>query len=104
MMIYMMFIIYYLIIEIQLISQLKLKYFKEFWSYVQLGMIICSWLSIGVYIWRYKESKRISELFHETNGYVYINLQLSAYVIDPFNCLYFISYLFPNFYLVQVSY
>src|SRR5215470_1869566 len=47
-----------------------------------MNAIICSWSSVGVYIWRYKESKRIGNLFKQTNGYVYINLQLSAYAND----------------------
>src|SRR5271154_236802 len=78
----MLFIIYFMIIEIESFLQLKLKYFQQFWSYVELGIIICSWSSVGIYIWRYKESKRISNLFKETSGYVYINLQLSTYVND----------------------
>jgi hypothetical protein len=78
----MLFIIYFMIIEIESFIQLKLKYFRQFWSYVELGIIICSWSSVGIYIWRYKESKRISNLFKQTNGYVYINLQLSAYFND----------------------
>ncbi|CAF4876237.1 unnamed protein product, partial [Rotaria sp. Silwood2] len=36
----------------------------------------------GVYIWRYRESIRIGDRFKETNGYTYINLQLSVYVND----------------------
>jgi hypothetical protein len=71
-----------MVIEIESFIQLKSKYFRQFWSYVELGIIICSWSSVGIYIWRYKESKRISYLFNKTNGYVYINLQLSAYVND----------------------
>jgi hypothetical protein len=61
---------------------LKLVYFKEFWSYIDVGIIVCSWSSFGIYIWRYKEAKRIGNLFEKTNGYVYINLQLAAYVND----------------------
>jgi hypothetical protein len=71
-----------MLMEIESFFQLKLNYFRQFWSYIELGIIVCSWSSVGVYIWRYKESKRISHLFQQTNGYVYINLQLSAYVND----------------------
>jgi hypothetical protein len=47
-----------------------------------LRIIVYSWTVVGVHIWRYKESRRISRLFKETNGFVYINLQLAAYVND----------------------
>jgi hypothetical protein len=47
-----------------------------------MGIIICSWMSVGIYIWRYCECSCISKLFSKTNGYVYINLQLSTYIND----------------------
>ncbi|CAF1460939.1 unnamed protein product [Adineta steineri] len=79
---YVFFIIYFMIIEIQLIFELRLKYFRQFWSLIQLGIISCSLGSIGVYFWRFQEINRISQLFEETNGYIYINLQLAVYVND----------------------
>ncbi|CAF3980133.1 unnamed protein product [Rotaria sp. Silwood2] len=79
---YMFFIIYFMIIEIRLLFKLKLNYFRQFRSLIELGIIICSLGSVVVYIWRFQEFKRISRLFKETNGYVYINLQLAVYVND----------------------
>ena len=35
---------------------------------------------LGVYIWRFKESKRICQLFSQTNGHVFINLQLAVHI------------------------
>jgi hypothetical protein len=67
---------------------LKCNYFREFYSLIELGIIICSWTGVGVYIWRYKESQRIGSLLEQTNGYVYIDLQLSAYVNDLFTYLF----------------
>ena len=78
----MLFIIYMMIEQVQLIFQLKIKYFHHFWSYIDVGIIVCSWTSIGIYIWKYEESKRIGNLFKQTNGYVYINLQLASYIDD----------------------
>ncbi|CAF0785228.1 unnamed protein product [Adineta steineri] len=80
--IYIFFIIYFIIIEIRLLFELRLKYFRQFWSLIQLGIIGCSLGSIGVYFWRFQETNRISQLFEQTNGYVYINLQLAVYVND----------------------
>jgi hypothetical protein len=54
---------------------------------IQLGIIGCSWGSFVVYICRYRETNRISELFSETNGYVYINLQNSVYINDTLTFL-----------------
>ncbi|CAF3735281.1 unnamed protein product, partial [Adineta steineri] len=79
---YIFFITYFMIIEIQLIFELQLKYFHQFWSIIQLGIIGCSLGSIGVYFWRFQETNRISQLFEQTNGYIYINLQLAVYVND----------------------
>ncbi len=80
----MLFIIYYMIIEIQNVFRMKYSYFLHFWSYIDIGIIGCSWGALGVYIWRYHESNRIGNLFKQTNGYTYINLQLSAYVNNVF--------------------
>ncbi len=84
----MLIIVYLIWMEFELLSKLKWKYFHRFWSYVELGLIICSWTVVSIYIWRYKESRRISQLFKQTNGFVYINLQLSSYVNDLLNHLF----------------
>ncbi|CAF3624741.1 unnamed protein product [Adineta steineri] len=80
--VYIFLIIYFMIIEIRLLFELRLKYFRQFWSLIQLGIIGCSLGSIGVYFWRFQETNRISQLFEQTNGYIYINLQLAVYVND----------------------
>jgi hypothetical protein len=75
-------------IESRSLFKLKWKYFCQFWSLIEVGIIICSWSSIGVYIWRYKISKHIGNLFRQTTGDVYINLQLTAYVNDVLTFFY----------------
>ncbi len=68
-----------------MIIQLSLYLYRSlFWSCIDLGIIDCFWRILGVYILRYRESIRIGNLFQETNGYVYINLQLATYVNDVF--------------------
>ncbi|CAF4182198.1 unnamed protein product, partial [Adineta steineri] len=71
-----------MVIEIRLVFKLRSRYFHQFWSLIQLGIIGCSLGSIGVYFWRFQEANRISQLFEQTNGYIYINLQLAVYVND----------------------
>ena len=68
--------------QVQIFIRLKMKYFSQFWSYIDIGIIVCSWTSVGIYVWKYFQSNRIGNLFKETNGYVYINLQMSAYIND----------------------
>ena len=77
---YMIFVVYMMVEEVRSFHRLKAKYFHEFWAYINLGIIVCSWTSVGIYIWRYTESNRIGHLFKTTNGYVYINLQLAVYI------------------------
>ncbi|CAF3982665.1 unnamed protein product [Rotaria sordida] len=79
---YIIFIIYFIIIEIRLLFQLKLNYFCQFRSLIELGIIVCSLRNVVVYLWRFQECKRISRLFKETNGYVYINLEFAVYAND----------------------
>jgi len=82
MILYMFLIIYIMYQEIQKLFRLKLKYFRQFWSWIQFGIIICSWINLAIYIWHLKETNRISQLFEQTNGYIYINLQFSVYIND----------------------
>lgn len=79
---YMVFIVYYMQREIRSILAHGLKYFRDFWSYPEIGIIACSWAGLGVYLWRIREGDRIGALFRETNGYAYVNLQLASYVND----------------------
>ncbi|UJR06735.1 hypothetical protein I4U23_011024 [Adineta vaga] len=74
--IFTIFILYLIIKQIQL----KWKAFTQFWSIIDIVIIICSWVGVGMYIWRYIEYCRIGKLFAKTNGYTYINLQLLTYI------------------------
>ena len=73
--------------EFRLFSRSKRKYFLRCWSYVEVGIISCSWTAVAIYIWRYQQSKDLGERFQQTRGFVYINLQLSTYVNDLFTFL-----------------
>ena len=78
----MLLVIYVMFIEIKSLFRLKLKYFGQFWSLIELGLIISSWSCLGISILSSQEFDRIGSLFKQTNGYVYINLQLLSYVND----------------------
>ena len=78
----MLFIIYYMQREIRSLMERRCAYFRDFWSYPEIGIISCSWAGAGVYIWRIREANRIAQIFRETNGYSHVNLQLASYVND----------------------
>ncbi|CAF3860190.1 unnamed protein product, partial [Adineta steineri] len=63
--IYMLFIKYYMIIEIKTVIKMKSSYFYRFWSYIGVG-----------------------NRFKETNGYTFINLQVAIYINDILTCLF----------------
>jgi polycystin 2L1 len=79
---YMSLIVYLFFKQIQLFKQYRRHYFSQFWSYVDLGLIICSWMSVPMFIWQYNENQSISRRFSATNGYMYINLQRAVYIDD----------------------
>ena len=82
-----MLIVHMMITEVQLLMKLKRAYFRQFWSYIDVGIIACSWTSVGIYVWRYRELNRIGDLFSQTHGYAYVNLQQAVYVNEVFSCL-----------------
>ena len=67
--------------------RLKKAYLRQFWSYIEIGIMVSSWTGVGIHIWRRNEGRRILELFRKTNGDVYINFQLMAYINDIFSFL-----------------
>ncbi|CAF3631565.1 unnamed protein product [Rotaria sordida] len=85
--IYLTFIIYFMIVEIYTFICLKKLYFRHIWSYIEIGIIVCSWTSVGIHIWRVNEAARITRLFRETHGDIYLNFQLLAYINDIFSFL-----------------
>ncbi|UJR10866.1 hypothetical protein I4U23_015053 [Adineta vaga] len=78
--IYMIFIIYFTYSEIRLFRKLKTKYFYSFWSLIQCCIIICSWIGLGIYIWRLYQISQLKEFLHQTNGYQYFNIQFIVYI------------------------
>ncbi|CAF3607443.1 unnamed protein product [Adineta steineri] len=85
--VYMGFIVYYMQREFRSAFRQRMAYFRDFWSYVEIGIIACSWAGLGVYVWRAREAHRVAQLFQETKGYAFINLQLATYVDDSLTFL-----------------
>lgn len=73
--------------EIISFIRLKKSYFFQFWPYIELGIIACSWTGVGIHFWRRKEAARLANLFRISKGDRYINFQLFAYINDIFSFL-----------------
>ena len=84
---YMPLILYSMLGEFRLFCRLKQKYFLQWWSYAEVGIIGCSWTAVAIYIWRYQQFKDLGERFQRSKGFVYINLQMFTYVNDLFTFL-----------------
>jgi polycystin 1L2 len=80
--VYLLWIVYFMVVEVRLMVKMRLSYWRRCWSYVDLGLIVCAWAYVGVSVWRYMEVRRISDLFATTNGYAYVNLQLCSAISD----------------------
>jgi len=85
---YLVLIIYFMVVEIQKLFRLKRKYFTQFWVIIELGIIVCSWMGVALFILRTKECSRIGDIFAKTNGYAYVNLQYLTYLNDFLQFMY----------------
>ena len=79
--VYMILIVYLMVEHVRsMIFRFRLKSFCQFWTCLDVGLIACSWTSVGMLVWKNDEQKRITRLFATTNGYTPINLQRAVYI------------------------
>ena len=77
---YMIFIVYFMMVEIrQLIKHGYKAYLSQFWSYIEWSIIICSWVAFSTFLYKLYAGNEVSDFFKKTSGYSYINLQRLAY-------------------------
>lgn len=85
---YMVFVVYLMVDGVRWVVREKRLYFRRFWSYVDMGIVVCSWMSVGLSAWRSSESHRLGAAFARTNGDTFIDLQPCVMVNDVLNvCL-----------------
>ncbi|UJR25593.1 hypothetical protein I4U23_006937 [Adineta vaga] len=77
---YLILIIYYMITEIKLFLETRQGYIKQFWSYVNWAIIICSWFGVVIHVYRQIEVKKMAKILERTKGQEPINLQLFSYL------------------------
>ncbi len=75
MVIYMLFVIYFSLKAIKQFIREGWSYWKGFWTYIDLLLIIFSFISLQMFILRIEKAAEISRYFVETKGYSYIKLQ-----------------------------
>ncbi|CAF1236168.1 unnamed protein product [Adineta ricciae] len=85
--IYLALIIYYMVIEVRLFLSTRQKYVKQFWSYINWGIIVCSWFGIVIHVLRQIEMKKMAKTLTQTKGHKPINLQIFSYLDNLLNYL-----------------
>jgi len=77
--IYLILILYYMYAEIKLIFQMGKAYIKQFWSYINWGIIICSWFGVVIHIQRQSEMKKMADSL-KMKGKQAISFQFFSYL------------------------
>jgi hypothetical protein len=65
--------------EIKLIFQMGKAYIKQFWSYINCGIIICSWFGVVIHIQRQSEMKKMADSL-KMKGKQAISFQFFSYL------------------------
>ena len=84
---YMLFIIYFMVREIRDMIKQKKAYFKSYWVYAEIAVILLSWAAFIVYIMRYIETDTILQNFKKTYGNGYVKMQYAQTLDDVFGYL-----------------
>ena len=100
---YLTFIVYMMAVEAKSMMKLKGDYVRQFWSFVHIGIIVCAWTSVGIFIWRYREVNRAGALFTQTNGYASVNLQVAIYANDLLTYLLAFSCFFATLKFIRLG-
>jgi hypothetical protein len=77
--IYVILILYYMYAEIKLIFEIRKAYIKQFWSYINWGIIVCSWFGIVIHILRQAEFKKMGQSMKSGQKKA-LNLQYFSYL------------------------
>ncbi|XP_043202140.1 polycystic kidney disease protein 1-like 2 [Amphibalanus amphitrite] len=84
---YMFFIIYFMVREIRDMIKQKKDYFKSYWVYSEIAIILLSWAAFIVYILRYIETDAVLKIFKDTYGNGYVKMQYAQTLDDVFGYL-----------------
>ncbi|XP_047740971.1 uncharacterized protein LOC108680604 [Hyalella azteca] len=65
---FVLFVAYFTVMELRLLVRLKKKYFENYWSYVEIGLIVAGYSAIVLYVLRYLETAKALAIFNATWG------------------------------------
>ncbi|ROT60921.1 Polycystic kidney disease protein 1-like 2 [Penaeus vannamei] len=71
--------------ELWKIKKQKCSYFASYWNIAEICILITSYATVGVYVYRYLLTQEALEIFEQTYGNGYIRLD-SAALMDQFIC------------------
>lgn len=78
--IYLVLIIYYMNTEVRLFLEKRKTYMRQFWSYINWIIIVCSWMGAGVHFYREAERKRMGNALRSKPVDNPVSLQLFSYL------------------------
>ena len=54
--------------EITKMFKMKLDYWKSYWAYVEVGIVLDAFVAVGLYLYRNMLTQEIMKIFAETYG------------------------------------
>ncbi|XP_023332927.1 uncharacterized protein LOC111704811 [Eurytemora carolleeae] len=69
------FILYFMLREITKMFKMKMEYWKSYWAYVEVGIVLDAFAAVGLFLYRNMLTQEIMKIFAETYGNGFIRLQ-----------------------------
>lgn len=77
--IYVLMIFYYMYVEVKTMFEMRRKYIKHFWSYMNWAIIFCSWFGIVIHILRENEVKKMTNVLNTVSKNQNQNISLESF-------------------------
>ena len=77
--IYFVFVLMFIYKESRKLYRLRWNYFREFWSYIEVVVIIISVTGIVIYFYRYAVARNLTKKFADSHGNDYVKFQYVAF-------------------------
>lgn len=84
--VFLLFTAAYLYLALKKIYLYGLSYFKTFWNFIDLGIVLVSFAAIGVYIYRIGLTTKLMRRVTELDG-SFVNFQYVTYWNEVYNCV-----------------
>ena len=84
---YLSFIVYFTVREFRLLHEQGSMYFKSYWNWAEMVVIVLSYFALALYIYRLILTNQILSVFDQTHGNGYVKLQYVSAVDEVFGYL-----------------